>query len=571
MKRFLSALTFVVAAATALTACGDDSSSPETKVGNAPTITNVTTLNASGIYGIGETIEILVTFSEPVVATGTLELGLNVSGSNSEQRFATCAATSGSSSTLTCTYTVQKGDQSEQLAYNDEQSFTLSGGSIKNAKGVSANLTLPVVTTSGLYFAGIGLDGTPPWVNGATVLAADSITNQKFGNSVALSSAYLVAGAQSKSKVYVSSVSNFALTQALSHASTTDKFGHAVSISQNTIAIGAYADSCSIASFVDSNTNCQVAGMSKSGAVYVYVNDGSSWAKQAYLKSTTAAANELFGSDVAVDGDLLIVGNPGADANSVEDSGAAHVFKRNGTLWAEVQTLNAGVLAGSTDSFGSTVALSGTTAVVGAPFADTAGLDSGTIYVFASADAGQTWTSQVLTVPGDLAASDSFGSDVAIDSDTIVAGAPGKDSGAGAAYVYTRSAGIWYNAQKLSAPEVLRSNNDGFGLNVSIVGNTLVIGANLDDDTSQTITNGTNIVAHNSDTVADVGTLYVFTRRNSGASWALNAVLKAPNAANGDQLGDSISITATADGTSIAAGATFQGDSNTGAVYLFNR
>ncbi|WP_438044956.1 DNRLRE domain-containing protein [Sorangium sp. So ce128] len=90
---------------------------------------------------------------------------------------------------------------------------------------------------------------------------------------------------------------------------------------------------------------------------------------------------------------------------------------------------------------GDAIAMSGDTAIVGAP--------GSAAYVFVKS--GGAWTQQARLVPGDGAAGDGFGASVAISADTAVVGAPWGTEGAGAAYVFVRSGGVWSEQAKLVA------------------------------------------------------------------------------------------------------------------------
>jgi hypothetical protein len=110
------------------------------------------------------------------------------------------------------------------------------------------------------------------------------------------------------------------------------------------------------------------------GAVHVYRKGTGDWAEEAYLKASNTDASDGFGVSVAVsaDGSMLVAGAPGESSastgingdgsdNASPGSGAAYVFRRNGTSWqqvAYVKALNANV--GTSNGFGAQVALSGT-------------------------------------------------------------------------------------------------------------------------------------------------------------------------------------------------------------------
>jgi hypothetical protein len=172
-----------------------------------------------------------------------------------------------------------------------------------------------------------------------------------------------------------------------------------------------------------------------------------------------------FGTSVACSGSTAIVGG---EASAV-------LYTRYHNTW-----LRYGVLmpvpaepTPAADGYGSAVDVDGGIAVVGAP-ANSSG--AGAIYVFTRS--GTTWYYAQKLTAADAAADDAFGSSVTIDGTTIVVGAPGEDdggSGAGAAYVFTQSGAGWTQAQKLTAPDA--AAGDAFGHSVCIDVSNLVVGA----------------------------------------------------------------------------------------------
>jgi hypothetical protein len=195
------------------------------------------------------------------------------------------------------------------------------------------------------------------------------------------------------------------------------------------------------------------------------------------------------------------------------------------------------------DRFGQSVSVSGDTVIVGAYLDDDGGTDSGSAYVFKRS--GSTWTLQSKLTATDAAAGDQFGISVSISGETVIVGAHQDDDGggnSGSAYVFTRSGSIWNQQAKLIASD--DAAGDQFGVSVSLSGETVVIGANQDDSSR--------------------GSIYVFTR--SGGSWNQQQKLIASDAAAGDQLGFSVSVS----GDTVVAGA-YQDDSSRGSVYVFTR
>ena len=132
------------------------------------------------------------------------------------------------------------------------------------------------------------------------------------------------------------------------------------------------------------------------------------------------------------------------------------MFTRSGGVWTEQQKLTTSDAAAE-DWFGSSVAVEGNTAVIGAERDDDNGINSGSVYVFTRSTG--VWTEQQKLIASDGAAEDQFGVSVAVDGDTAVIGAHlDGDNGveSGSAYVFIRNAGVWTEQQKLLPATVPR-------------------------------------------------------------------------------------------------------------------
>ena len=229
---------------------------------------------------------------------------------------------------------------------------------------------------------------------------------------------------------------------------------------------------------------------------------------QIKLTASDGAAGDLFGHAVSLSGDTAVIGAPIDDASK----GSAYVFVRNGTTWSEQAKLTASDgLAG--DYFGISVSLSGDTVVVGA-YEDDAG--KGSAYVFTRN--GTTWSEQAKLTASDGAAGDGFGF-VSLTGDAVVIGAPFDDAFKGSAYVFTRNGTTWSEQAKLTASD--GAGNDTFGFRVSLIGDTVVIGA------PSLFGIGT-------------GSAYLFVR--SGTTWSQRAKLTASDGAVGDKFGLGVSL-----------------------------
>ena len=341
-----------------------------------------------------------------------------------------------------------------------------------------------------------------------------------------------------------------------------DYFGTSVSIDGDTMVIGAYGD--------DDDG-------SASGSAYVFTRNtagdlASGWTQVDKLTAgTNGAADDRFGSRVSIDGDTMVIGAWADDDNigsAYDNIGSAYVFTRDtagdlGSDWTQVAKLTAGDRAGG-DRFGTSVSIDGDTVVIGANMDDDDGSDSGSAYVFTRATPGDlaaSWTQVAKLTADDGAAGDYFGTSVSIDGDTMVIGG---GFGCNSAYVFTRdTAGDPASGWTQVGPKLTESDGaagDYFGVTVSIGGDTIVIGAILDDD------KGT-----------DSGSAYVFTRDTAGdlgSGWTQVAKLTADDGAGGDQFGNSVSI----DGDTIVIGVQYYDDPtrgtnghNFGSAYVFTR
>jgi len=311
------------------------------------------------------------------------------------------------------------------------------------------------------------------WTEQGKLTAFDAAANDFFGFSVSISGDTAVIGAYRDGSytgsAYVFTRSSGVWTQqgklTASDAAVSDHFGYSVSVSGDTAVIGAYLDDD---------------GGSSSGSAYVFTRSAGVWTQQGKLTAFDAAYSDYFGLSVSISGDTAVIGAR-YDDDAGGESGSAYVFTRSAGVWTEQGKLTASD-AGAEDVFGGSVSISGDTVVIGASGDDDGGSASGSAYVFVL-DATGVWTQQGKLTASDAAASDWFGISVSISGDTAVIGADYDDDGgsnSGSAYVFTRSAGVWTQQEKLTASDA--AENDQFGNSVSISGDTAVIGARYDDD-----------------------------------------------------------------------------------------
>ncbi|MGQ0620177.1 MAG: Calx-beta domain-containing protein [Panacagrimonas sp.] len=441
----------------------------------------------------------------------------------------------------------------DPLLVNEEAKLTVAGdgstgdqfGNTSAIDGDTLIVAAPEYGTSSQGSAYIFVRSGSVWTQQAKLSATDIEPGDNFGGTVHVSGNTALVGAvrddapaNEQGSVYVFVRSGTVWTQqaklTASDGAAGDLFGYALSISGDTALIGAV---------FDDNPG------SDQGSAYVFVRTGAVWTQQAKLSASDGAANDNFGTAVAVSGDTVIVG-AFQDDNPSSDQGSAYVFVRSGSAWTQQAKLSANDGAGG-DFFGFAVAVSSDTAVIGAFFDDSPNGNQGSAYVFVRS--GVAWTQQAKLTASDGAANDFFGRAVALSGDTAVVGAPLDDSPAGdqgSAYVFVRSGTIWTQQAKLTAGDGAAGDRLGY-LAVGISGDTVLVAADLDDNPG-----------------VDQGSAYVFTR--SAGSWSQQAKLSAAEGAAGDQLGTSVSVS----GDTAVVGAPNDDigtNSDQGSAYVFVR
>jgi FG-GAP repeat len=173
-----------------------------------------------------------------------------------------------------------------------------------------------------------------------------------------------------------------------------------------------------------------------SGAFYVFALDGSIWIQQQKLHVRDASEGAQFGNHVAISGDTIVAGAPGAEARH-HMRGAAYVFSRRHRGWKQDRKLVA-TYSGAFDGCGLRVAVSGDTIVVGSMSEGEGAVYGGGPYLYRR-NGQSAWSLRKRLFASDRAQDDAFGSAVALSNNTVLVGALGKSDiafYAGAAYVY---------------------------------------------------------------------------------------------------------------------------------------
>jgi len=283
------------------------------------------------------------------------------------------------------------------------------------------------------------------------------------------------------------------------------------------------------------------------GAAYVFVKSGrTTWSQQQKLTATTTGTWSGFGSAVAISGDTIVVGSPFERGDGNFALGAVYIFVRSGTSWSLQQKLTpARNDINYTTLFGGAVAINGDTILVGHVGDFNGSSPGGSVHAYVWD--GTTWSEQQKLVPTNPA-NGFFGDAVALDGDTAVIGDGSYHLGS--AYIFARSGSFWTLQQRLRAGATTAGVN--FGLAVAIDGETLVVTDPADD-------------------AADFhsGSAYVYTK--IGQSWSLQQKLTAadpdpPGTIYGKRFGHTVALS----GDTLLAGA--DDDNNQrGAAYIFDR
>jgi Ca2+-binding RTX toxin-like protein/6-phosphogluconolactonase (cycloisomerase 2 family) len=234
----------------------------------------------------------------------------------------------------------------------------------------------------------------------------------------------------------------------------------------------------------------------------------------------------------------------------VKDSGSAYVFKETSSgVWQQMAKL-IDPDGAQYDNFGNSVASDGDTVIVGTKYSDRT---KGSAYIFQ--EIGGNWQKMAKLTASDGANGDNFGQSVAIDGDTVIVGAGLDDTNngydSGSAYIFREvSPGTWEQVTKLTASDSAIS--DFFGWSAAIDGDTVVVGARGDDDSG-----------------SNSGSAYVF-REVSPGTWQQMTKLTASDGADSDLFGYSVAI----DGRMIIVGAEGDADGKDlwkGSAYIFQK
>jgi Ca2+-binding RTX toxin-like protein len=323
------------------------------------------------------------------------------------------------------------------------------------------------------------------WAATQRLVAPDGVGDDRFGFSVAISDDTIIVGAPDANanlgSVYAFSFhsmsSSYEFDVEFGPTPTAGDleihFGQSVALDDGVLVVGAPFDD-----FDDDGTI-----ISDAGSIQLFVRSAAdSWSDGPKHYAAGARAADEFGRVVAISDDRIVAGAPGFDVTTpslINAVGAAYAMTRSGTSIATEQRLMASDFV-SNDQFGSSVAIDGTTIVVGSPLADQPSLSStGAAYAFVEGVGG--WSQQAKLTHSALVGGDTAGRSVAIEGDLVAVGATGYDitlnDQNGGVFVYRRSGSTWTLEDTAVIESDLGGGGNQLGISVAIDGGAIVAGA----------------------------------------------------------------------------------------------
>ena len=314
------------------------------------------------------------------------------------------------------------------------------------------------------------------WSEGQKLTASDGQPGDWLGNDVALADDTLVVAAsyaavggvfrQGAVYVFRKAGDTWVESQKLTanDSGMSDTFGSAVRLSGNTLVVGA--------------SNAPINGHDNQGAAYVFLETNGIWTQVQKLTSDDGATFDNFGAAVTVQGSTILVGAPVKVVDQVTRvTGEAYVFSQSNGSWNQIQSItepDSGFLAG----FAASLALDRGTALIGAPGATVNGHQyQGATYVFALANGMLTQTQMITSI--DAASNDQFGSSVALSGTVALVSAPWaavkRNFAQGKAYPFRNVGGNWSQAGRIISSD--GAANDLFGRAVALEKGTSLVGA----------------------------------------------------------------------------------------------
>ncbi|HKE47211.1 MAG TPA: hypothetical protein VKB52_04040 [Rhodanobacteraceae bacterium] len=353
------------------------------------------------------------------------------------------------------------------------------------------------------------------------VVASDGAAQDWFGSSVLVSGDLAiigspdaaVAGHAGQGAVYVFRRKDGVWAEAQKLVSSDggpfDRFGQAIALLGET-------------TLVVTAPLAQVNGLTWVGAAYVFTLSGRRFVQTQKLTPANPVAFGTFGKSVALNNGYALIGAGGATSNNVRIRGSVYVFRLiasgTGGTWSEAQHIAEPDPGDDSSLFGYPIAISGSTALVGA-YASTVGgnVGQGAAYVFKFV--GGAWTETAKLVANDGAARANFGISLALQGKTAFIGAPGATVhghvSQGAVYRFEETGPGWHQVQQLVDQQGAALSL--FGASVSFVRPNVLIGA-------YAVNNYT-------------GAAYIFGQPNPAGAFSFKRKLLAPDGGSGDVFG----------------------------------
>ena len=423
--------------------------------------------------------------------------------------------------------------------------------------------------------------GTNTWDSGYQIVASNGAASDQFGYSVSISGDYAIVGSPwdtiqslgaNAGSAYIfrrtgTNTWDTGINIMADGTFTSQKFGISVAIDGDYAVVGAH----------ESNEQGGAA-QTKSGVAMIFHRTGANntpntWDTGQKIVPSDPAAYDEFGTGVAISGNTAVIGAPKDDDNSVTDSGSVYVFVRSGTTWTEQEKLTGG--SGTTSGFlGHSVSISGDLVVAGAKYTSDNGLNSGAAYVFRRTGTSTWHSGTKILASWDAAAGDQFGQSVAIDGDHVIIGAHlDTDNGlmSGSAYIFHNS----LTSDTIDPIITLTGANPD---TVDMIPTYTEPGYSVDKVASVADNASSNLTTS---TTGDYWITYTATdpHGNSGtadrrvivtdADWDTETKIVASDAAAGDSFGYSVSISG--DYAIVGAYGNDDGGSGSGSAYIFRK
>jgi len=509
----------------------------------------------------------------------------------------------------TISFTATKADQTATISVNGIDSIS---GEMGPAIDLTEGSTTPVsiIVTAGdgsttkTYTINVTRENAASFAQRAYIKASNTGASDYFGMSVAISGDTMVVGAPYEDRttsstyrdtgaayIFVRDDAGIWTQEAMLRDGGTyryDYFGRSVAIWGDVVAIGTPGEDSNVTgpinafAFPPNWTNTSAGG---SGGVHIYKRTAGVWTQEAFIKSINTAANDSFGTSIALSENTLVVGAPGEDSgssdpadNSLLSAGAAYTYTRSydsfNDMWIwSFEAYHKSPFPNADDRFGYSVAIDGDTFVVGAQhesssstginsLPNTSAADSGAVFVFTRSNG--SWNTPTYIKPDVVGSADNFGSSVDIYGDVLIVGAPGEDSSdpanpannsttnAGAAYIFTRNGTVWSQTKYLK-PTYNRANSY-YGVSVAVGEKIIAVGHSANES------GATGIGGDQSSTTSDnSGAVFLYTFND--VNWIEDKFIKQNYNGAHDSLGgyvgfgtdylDAVDI----DGDTIVAGA----------------